>query len=92
MATEVRYAIAEIRHDNHVPTTSLVRRSYNPPINTIFIVNTSTTANAQISFDGTNVLTLKPGAAFSMDFSKHYEIWTKGDGVLTLEVITGSEI
>lgn len=93
MATEIRYANNVMRHDNHTAPVSLTKRIFPVPINCILIYNPSSTADAAISFDGVNTLTIKKGAAFSMDFAKLYSYWTLGDGsTTTLQVVTGAEI
>jgi hypothetical protein len=92
MATEIKAAVNYIRHDNHTSPVTLTKRTFTYPINSLLIYNTSTTASASISFDGVNLLTIKSGGAFSMDFSKLYSYWTQGDGSTTaLQVVTGSE-
>lgn len=93
MATEIRAAVNVVRHDNHLAPASLTKRTFIVPINSLLIYNTSTTNSAFISFDGVNELTIKPGGAFSMDFSKLYSYWTRGDNATTnLQVVTGAEI
>lgn len=92
MATHIVYNVAEVRHLNHTAPVSLTKITFAVPINSILIVNTSTTANAYISFDGINELTMKPGSALAMDFSRLRFYWTRSDGGTgTLEVITGAE-
>lgn len=91
MATEIRYAVSAVRHDNHTAPITLTKRNFPKPINTLLVINTSSTANAYISFDGVNKLTLVPGDSFSMDFAKRYDYWTQSDGTADLEVVTGSE-
>ena len=92
MATHIVYNTATVRHDNHTPPASFTQRTFTSPINSILVVNISSTVNSYLSFDGSNSLTLKPGAAFSMDFSRQISYWTKSDsGAGSLEVVTGSE-
>ena len=94
MATQVRASVNKIRHDNHIPPLSLTFRSFSAGSvsNTILISNISDDTNVDISFDGTNLFTIRPGGAFSMNFSNQKGYWTKGDGVGELQVIVGSEI
>lgn len=92
MATEIRAAVNIVRHDNHTAPVSLTKRTFPKPINSLLIYNPSTTATASISFDGSSLLNIKPGGAFSMDFSNLYSYWTQGDGSTNaLQVVTGSE-
>jgi hypothetical protein len=92
MATEIRYNINQVRHDNHTSPVTLTKRTFTQPINLLLVYNTSSSANASVSFDGVNLLTIKPNGSFSMDFAKLYSYWTQGDGSTTnLQVITGSE-
>lgn len=91
MATEIRYNVNAVRHDNHIATVGLTKRTFISPINTLLVINTSSSVSAYISFDGTNSLTIPPNGSFSMDFNKRPDYWTASDGTAVLQVVTGSE-
>lgn len=91
MSTSIKVDVNVVRHDNHISPVTLTKRTFTSPINTLLIYNTSATT-AYISFDGTSLLSINGGGAFSMDFNKLYAYYTQGDGSTTaLQVVTGSE-
>lgn len=59
--------------------------------NFLLISNVSA-VTMHVSFDGTNEFTILSGGVFCINFANQKKYWTRGDGVATCEVITGSEL
>lgn len=84
---------AIIRHDNHTAPGSFTVRTLSPNgADFLIIRNTDSTNNAQISFDGSQGFSIRPGEIFTFELINQRTYYTKATaGSPALEVMIGSD-
>jgi len=95
MPKEIKYAISQggLRHDNHSAPAVLTQRNLNPKVNYILVRNTDRINSIGLSFDGTNMYTLRPGESLGLQVSGITKYWTVSlAGLVAVQVLTGAEI